>query len=500
MGSNYQILIQKLDAFIRKYYTNRLLKGGIYSLTLILGLFLVLTFVEYFAQFNTTGRTIIFYSFFVVTIYVLLQYVIIPISKLYKFGKVINHEQAAEIIGHHFIDVKDKLTNVLQLHEMAVGLDSNLIIAGIDQKSSDLKPIPFTDAVNLKENLKYLKYASIPVLLMLLVSMFSPGMFQQTTNRLINHSTEIKAPAPFQIEIENVSLEVLKNKDFELRVRLSGSQIPNKLYINQPSGKTPFSKLDNTTFVYSFKNVQKTQTFSIYGSGFDSKNHNLKVLPNPILTHFKVSLDYPAYLAKMNETVNNNGDLTVPEGTRVKWEITTEDADQFNFMVDESLVVLEPKEQKVVFSKKVKRSFNYSFVPLNSFVKFGDTVNYSLQVIPDLFPTIQVTEKQDSLNEERVYFKGSIDDDYGFSRLTFNYQVLTKIDSLPNRNTLKSVEMPFNKTLTADEFFHFWNMESLNILPGDEISYYFQVWDNDGVNGRKSAKSSIRTYKLNNAA
>ena len=55
--------------------------------------------------------------------------------------------------------------------------------------------------------------------------------------------------------------------------------------------------------------------------------------------------------------------------------------------------------------------------------------------------------------------------------------------------------MPFNKANNADEFFHFWNLETLNILPGDEVVYYFEVFDNDGVNGRKSAKSSIKTFK-----
>tara|TARA_R110001592_G_C13181791_1_gene751009 strand:+ start:2153 stop:5506 length:3354 start_codon:yes stop_codon:yes gene_type:complete len=496
MSNNYQILIQKLDAFIRKYYKNRLLKGGIYSLALILGLFVLLTVVEYFAQFNTVGRTVIFYSFFAIATYILVQYIFIPISKLYKFGKVINHQQAAEIIGRHFIDVKDKLTNVLQLQEMAIDKSNALLIAGIDQKSVELKPIPFTDAVDLKENLKHLKYAGIPILLVLIISIFSPNVFQISANRLINHNTEIKPTAPFQINIENEKLSVLKNKDFELQIVLSGTQIPNKLYLNQNNIKIPLSKISNTSFSFSFKNVQEAQSFSIYASGFDSEEYVLEVLPNPILTRFNMELTYPNYIGKPSETIENNGDLIVPEGTAIKWQIETEDADQLLFLLSDSSIALNSTNKQVVFSTLAKRSFNYSFIPSNKKVSFGDTVNYAVQVIPDQYPTIQAEEKQDSLNEKRVYFKGKIEDDYGFSRLTFNYQILTKIDSLPKRNDKTIIEMPISKTLLADDFFHFWNMETMNILPGDEVAYYFELWDNDGVNGRKSVKTSIKTYRL----
>ncbi|MFB0925013.1 MAG: hypothetical protein QMB65_06995, partial [Vicingaceae bacterium] len=102
MSSNYQILIEKLDAFIRKYYKNRLLKGGIYTVGLLLASFVVFTTAEYFGQFSITGRTVLFYLFIVSAIYLLINFVAIPLSQLYKFGRVINHKQAAEIIGNHF--------------------------------------------------------------------------------------------------------------------------------------------------------------------------------------------------------------------------------------------------------------------------------------------------------------------------------------------------------------------------------------------------------------
>ncbi len=495
MNNNYQILINKLDAFIRKYYKNRLIKGGIYSLALLLISFIIFTSLEYFGQFNITGRTILFYTFVVLTAYLLTNYIIIPLAKLYKFGKVINHKQAAQIIGNHFDEVKDKLINVLQLEHLAETRSNDLLLASIDQKSLELKPVPFTNAINLTENKKYLKYLIIPLIFLISISVVAPKIFTIGTARLVNHNVYIAPVAPFKMEITNKTLEVLKNKDFNLEVAVSGNQLPDKVYLEQNGNKFPLSKTDKRTYSYAFKNVQKDKEFKLYASGFYSEEYELAVIPNPILIGFTVNINYPKYLAKPNEELTNTGDLILPEGTRLKWNLQTEDADYLNLIFGDSLYQLKPTNHNVSFSKKVSRNEGYAFIPSNEFVISGDTVMYSLQVIPDKFPSIRADEKRDSTNNNRIYFKGEITDDYGFSALTFNYKIATKIDSLPNRNELKSVKIPFNSSVTSDEFFHFWNLEELNILPGDEISYYFEVWDNDGVNGHKPAKTSLRTFK-----
>ena len=495
MSNNYQILIQKLDAFIRKYYKNRLLKGGIYSVGMLLASFMLFTTLEYFGQFSTTGRTILFYTFFAVTAYLLGNYVVIPLSKLYRFGKVINHKQAAEIIGNHFDEVKDKLINVLQLEYVAAQNSNTLLIASIDQKSLELKPVPFTGAIDFNENKKHLKYLFIPLLLLIGVSVISPNIFTVGTERLVNHSVYIAPVAPFKMEVVNSDLSVLKSKDFSLNVEVTGSQLPDKLYLVQGDNKYTLSKTDKRTYAYTFKNVQQNKDFKLYASGFYSEEHELVVIPNPILTNFTVSLEYPNYLNKPTETLENTGDLVLPEGTQIKWNIEAMDADYIYFITGGNSEQLKSAGTQFVVNKTANKNTGYAIIPSNSFVEYGDTVQYSLQVIADKFPSISVTEKRDSSNDNRFYFKGEIADDYGFSGLSFNYKVLGNPDSLATENKWVNVKVPFNAAIVADDFFHFWNLEELKILPGDEIEYYFEVWDNDGVNGRKFAKTSLKTFK-----
>ena len=54
-------LIEKLDAFIRKYYKNQLIKGVLYTIGLLLVLFILMSVFEYFGYFGTTVRMLLFW-------------------------------------------------------------------------------------------------------------------------------------------------------------------------------------------------------------------------------------------------------------------------------------------------------------------------------------------------------------------------------------------------------------------------------------------------------
>jgi hypothetical protein len=147
---NYQLLIEKLDQFTRKYYINQLIRGCLYSVGLILGLFLLMNLLEHQFYFGTTGRKLLFFSFVGISVLALVRWIFMPLLHYFRLGKVISHEQAAEIIGQHFTDVKDKLLNILQLKKQAGSVeDASLIMAGINQKTEEIKPVAFPSAINL---------------------------------------------------------------------------------------------------------------------------------------------------------------------------------------------------------------------------------------------------------------------------------------------------------------------------------------------------------------
>ena len=84
--NNYELLIQKLDEFIRKYYKNQLIRGAIYSLSLLLLSYLSITLIEYFGNFGTGVRATLYYGFILSAIVVIGLCVIVPITKLNRLG------------------------------------------------------------------------------------------------------------------------------------------------------------------------------------------------------------------------------------------------------------------------------------------------------------------------------------------------------------------------------------------------------------------------------
>jgi hypothetical protein len=501
--SNYNLLIEKLDAFIRKYYKNRLLRGVIYSFTLLLAFYLVVTTLEYFGHFSTTLRTILFYSFIGGNIFILGMYVVIPLSHLYRYGKIISHEQAAVIIGQHFPEVQDKLLNVLQLHQQTEGTSQELrtsrelVLGGIDQKTIELKPVPFSSAINFAENKKYLRYAAIPLMVLIGVFIADKSIIGEGTKRLIEHRTYFEKPAPFTFEILNENLKAVQQEDFQLNVKVTGQEIPDAAFIELDGNQFKLEKENKALFHYLFKNLQKSSRFRLFADGWYSPEYTLDALQNPILMNFDIGLEYPAYLRKSNEHLQNTGDLVLPAGTKVSWTFNTRNTSRVNISFHDTMIAsTRSGENRFVFGRKFLQSNNYSVHVASDLLASKDSMLYSVNVIPDAYPSINSEEQRDSLSTKRVYFKGIIKDDYGFSKLTFNYRYLKTSDTTgADKNKISSQNISLSRNATQDQFYHYWDMSDAQIHSGDELEYYFEVWDNDGVNGPKAARSQTMVFK-----
>ncbi|MFN8166373.1 MAG: DUF4175 family protein [Bacteroidia bacterium] len=500
MSDNYQLLISRLDAFIRKYYKNHLVKGAIYAFTFSLAAYLLVVVLEYFGHFSIAVRSFLFYSFLAGIAFILVRFIFIPLMHLYRFGKIISHEQAAEIIGKHFGNVEDKLLNVLQLKKQADEsgqTHTDLLFAGINQKIEEMKPVPFVTAINIGDNKKYLRFALIPLVVLILLVFTAPSVVKDSTQRLIRHETHFDKPAPFTFEILNKDLKAVQQQDFQLDIRINGNEIPAEAYIETDGTEYRLEKENLTTFHYLFKNIQRGITFRLFADGFYSPEYTLEALPNPLLMNFSIHLEYPAYLHKTNEAITNTGDMVIPAGTKVNWKFYTKNTENLSMLFADTNLRLTPTgENDFTYSRKFFRNDSYSVTTANHFMNSKDSIHYAITVVPDVYPSISVEEQRDSFSTKRIYFKGTVKDDYGFTKLTFNYRFLKSNDSTGvNKDKLTTEALPVSKVLTNDQFFYTWDLANVNIYAGDEVEYYFEIFDNDGINGPKSTRSQSQIFK-----
>jgi len=499
MESNYALLIRKIDEFIRKYYKNQLIRGLLYSLAALGTYFILIVLLEYFSWFNTGMRSLLFYTFLAVAILIIGRYILIPIAQLGRLGKTINHEQAAGIIGKHFTEVKDVLINTLQLHSLQSESEesSDLIRSSIDQKINHLQPIPFTDAVDLKKNRKYLRYAMPPVVFLLAAFLISPSLILAPSKRIIYHNEVFERPAPFTIKVLNDRLQAVQQDDFTVKIKIEGDEIPAQLFIWSGQANFRMEKETNLLYSYTFRNLQQNTSFIITADQYNSKEYIIKILPKPIILSFDVQAEYPAYLARKSETMANTGDLTVPAGTRLTWKFYTRDTRKLFFRIGGNLnEVLADKSNTFTLSSRLLAGSPYSVIIGNEYFSNRDSLSYLVNVIPDLYPSISVEEFKDSVYDNRLYYQGTVKDDYGLSKLLFTWSVRKAGMDENSTPELKTREIKLDKSLLQQQFFYFMDMSALFVQPGDEIEYYFEVWDNDGVTGSKSTRSAKRSFKI----
>ncbi len=496
LKDQYQILLKKLDLFVRKYYKNQLIRGGFLFLTLFFIFFLIVNFLEFFGHFDSNTRTIIFFLYTGLNLFVFISNIVIPLFKLFRIGKIISNEQAAKIIGNHFSEVGDKLLNTLQLKVLGDQIKTNydLINASIDQKINDLKPVPFTSAIDLSKNKKYIKYALPPLLLILVLLVSSPTIITGPSKRLVKFTEHFEKAMPFSFIVLNDKLEVLQNEDFRLEVKIDGEEIPENIFLETQESKIKLLKDSKISYSHTFINVQKPLNFTITADQYRSAKYTLSVIPKPVLLDFEISLVYPSYTGRSKETIKNNGDISVPTGTIASWSFYTRNAENIAIRFKDKTVSPNRNSPDIFYFKEVMyKSQNYVVSISNNLVKNSDSLTYTINVIPDLYPSIDVDEFRDSIYPQQVYFKGNIKDDYGFDLLTFNYSVNSAESATI---AMKIDSLPISTGVNPQQFFHYFDLGSIDLKAGDRVDYFFEVWDNDRINGSKSSKSQLMTFKV----
>ncbi len=492
--SNYDLLINKLDQFTRKFYLNQIIRGLLYSVAILVAVFILFSVLEYFMYFDKNVRKLIFFGFIISSLTVLGLFVLKPLLNYFKLGRRISHEKAALIIGDHFTDVKDKLLNILQLKKQSESSGSHeLINASIDQKSEEIKLVPFKSAIDLGSNKKYLRYALPPALALLVLLFAAPSLIKDSTLRIINNDTEFEKAAPFKFTINNPELDVVQYDDVLVSVDVNGSVIPDEVFIDIDNFQYRMKRETGNTYSYTFKNVQKNTPFEFFSGRVRSKEHELNVLLKPQLTNFDLKLDYPSYTGRKDEVVDNIGDILIPQGTQVTWNFDTEhtEAVELKFASrKDKLSADRESDSRYRLSKRIMKDDLYKIYYSNTLVPDPDSVTYSINVTPDRYPEISVKTFNDSLEKNIVYFVGDASDDYGLTSVQFNYTKTSANGSQQSKN--ETIRNPKSREVQFDYTF---DINTLELKPGERISYYFETFDNDAVNGSKSAKTSIMEFE-----
>jgi hypothetical protein len=478
-------IYQKLEAFIKKYYTNELIKGGLLFIGFGLLYFLFTLFVEYFLWLKPVGRTVLFWLFIGVEIFLLFRFILFPIFKLFKLQKGIDYNEASRIIGNHFTEVSDKLTNFLQLSSSENSAESSeLMLASIEQKANSLQPIPFGNAINFKANKKYLPLALIPILLFAVFYISGNStIISQSLNRVVHFNATFLPPAPFKFVVLNSNLQTEQNKDFVIKMESVGKIVPENVMIHIGDESYFMESSQPGKFEFRIEKPVENVSFSFEGNSVSSEEYELKVITVPSIANFEMVLNFPGYLKKKSETIQGTGNAIVPEGTLVTWKMKTQSTQEIVWKDEKALFKFNKYENEFELAKNISQNTEYQILTSNNKVKNYEKLDYQLSVIKDQHPTITVSPAPDSLKLDKNYVLGRLGDDYGLSKLQIVYYEHNK------PQTTKRGTIPVKQAVFDQFVFSF--PSNLAVSEGVSYEYYFEVFDNDAPHHFKSTKSSV---------
>jgi len=487
MEKSYKQFVDKLNAYIRKFYLYQLIRGFILFLVLLLIYFSCISSLEYFNYFDPKIKSVILILTICLTLIILVYFILIPLSKLSGIGKRINYYDVSAQLQNTYPEIRDRLINIVELaNNSDLYYSSQLQQASINQKIDELKIFRFSDAISFK-NLKllFLIFTGI-VLLLIGVFIVSPSFFTESSARLIHFQQKFEKPAPFTFELLNSELEIVTGESIELKLKCSGKEIPEMMFIDI-SGNRFLMENQADLFSYKIENVNSSVSILFTDKKYISEIYRITVLNKPFINSFIVEINPPAYTNGEKEILTNIGDLNVIEGSTVKWIFNTVDTDSLElFFTDSSHVSAKQNGNSFEVIRSIARNVDYSVRIKNSKLNNDSQLVYKIQTISDLFPEIKVVQVRDSSDFRIFHFKGNIIDDYGFSQLDFNLSVEGN-DSI--------LRIPFTPSMLNQDFYYSFNFEAVKNL-GKSFKYYFSVSDNDVINRFKRSISDTYTFNF----
>jgi hypothetical protein len=487
MGEGIERIHKKIRSFQRKYYLNVFIRGGILTFSIIIAYFTLAAILENALWLGPALRFGIFLSFFLLIVWCLFRFLMDPF-RWWLLRKGLGEEESARMIGDHMPTVKDQLLNLLQLSRSQE--DSMLAYASVRQKSSALDPLVFDSIIDLRRNRRFLVYLIVPIAVLLLLLIVNQQIITASTNRIIHFSQKFSPQAPFEFIVENKALSGFYNEDFNLIVRLEGGMVPDQVYVLSGNQKHKLDNLGDSRFGYTFENLQAPLQIQLEAAGFYSPVYNIAMLSRPELTGFQIELDYPAYIRKKDNILQNAGNLEVPEGTTVRWSLSTANTKKAGISFSSDSISKDfqiSDNQLFTYSRRFLNTSQYEIYLKNDASRNRDRITYNVNVIKDQHPQISVNSFSDTVLFKRVVLGGIIADDYGLTQLELHYRILDgNQEEILNRHKT----IPIVRDQLQQSFIYNWALDSIQLKPGHQLEYYLKVWDNDGVNGRKSTQSA----------
>ncbi len=488
------------------------------AITICCATLIVLVAIEAILHGTITARTVMWFGWLGVSAFSTLLLLTQPLLRWLGLLATDSVERLALRVGEAYPDVRDTLSNALQLSSATVG-SPQLSAAALQQATLVAEPKDFSVIINKRPTRRWLFWAALTLTVVLTLPTVLPDTLGAALERLRNYSVSYMPPAPFRLSITVSSNTVMRGTDVAATIRCTGVQPKDVvLYVREGQAKqfTPFPVVFDTAGVYEhqFPGLASNVTLYAYAPwnevGVSSDTISVTVIDRPLIRALSGRVVPPAYAGQPPvELTEQQADVTALRGSTVLLQVTSNKSLAGATIVlerntdttasDTVRIPMDVKGAVATGSFTVQANGTYHVLLQDADGQTNaEPLRYGIVALRDGHPTIAMVQPKQDVDVDasgRLPILVAIADDYGFSSLRLRYKLVKSRYAAPDKD-YHTLELPLQPGSTALEVGYTWDMTTADITPEDVFEFYVEVADNDVVTGPKLARTSVYRARM----
>jgi len=317
---------------------------------------------------------------------------------------------------------------------------------------------------------------------------FGPASLRHGASALFFPVRDAAAVNPYRILVLPGDTTIARNSDQLVVAELSGFESPEVELLSRGSEDDSFRRLsmleaDSGKFELLLLDVDDRTEYFVHSSGVRSSTFTIEVADLPYVDQLQLVYRFPAYTRLAPRTIEDGGDIAVLAGTTVELHaIPTLPTPAGTLWVGDDAVELELQEDGSFRATFIVREDGYYRVELMGpdDAAVPASPQYTIDVLSDQPPSLSFNTPGRDVQAspiDEVFVEARADDDFGVGRLNLMYSVNGQAEDTVS--LYRADGSGLSEVVAAHTFF----LEDWDLEPGDVISYYATVQDNNGASG-----------------
>ncbi len=499
-GSNQQLDLRQIVRKVRRYWRLKLALRGIAIVTAIGAvMLLVAAYGLEWARFSSLSIIISRIGLAVIFTATLIYFLVRPLIHKVTDEQVAlyleEHEPALEAAIISAVEVSQSTGTSKEKQPL---LRSPVLVGRLI--SSAIERCLATGAGRRVEIQSLVRYTALAVavwFLGLAIFLAGPVYLRQALSAMLLMSQGVEAAVPYRIEVTPGHATLPRGADQTISAKLLGFDVTEGSLMVRRAEAEPFEEFplikgeDGLLRGMLFK-IEADTNYFVEAKGVRSSLFNLEIVDLPYVQQLHLQYRFPAYTRLDPKSIEYGGDIAVVTGTQVSVAITPTMQSPGGRIVlnDQISVPLALESDGTLTSEFTVQEDGFYRIELDTITGTRVTASpqYIVDALSDRLPLVAFTKPgRDVIASpiEEVFLEATATDDYGLSNLELVYSV--------NGGKEQRVQL-YGGRARLDEISAGHNLyfEELDVQPGDTLSYYARVLDNNTVSdGSRQATSDL---------